>query len=96
MIFLIGWLLHLSILTNITVIVKGVIHYNITKKEWNTQFATGKWDYLGKAAVEKARNSVISGVFALAHFPKGSVLDVGCGEGSLISLFLSFNVMLVL
>lgn len=58
-------------------------HYNITESTWDNQFAKGKWDYLGKVAIERARNSVISGVFALAFAPKGRILDVGCGEGVL-------------
>ena len=58
-------------------------HYNITEKSWDKQFSSGKWNYLGKVAVERARNSVISGVFALAYAPEGSILDVGCGEGIL-------------
>jgi 2-polyprenyl-3-methyl-5-hydroxy-6-metoxy-1,4-benzoquinol methylase len=90
-------------------IVAAIKHYNITDKEWDTQFSRGKWTYLGKVAVERARNSVITGisglrrfswfnnwftfscilfiyslgVFMLSNAPKGSLLDVGCGEGAL-------------
>jgi 2-polyprenyl-3-methyl-5-hydroxy-6-metoxy-1,4-benzoquinol methylase len=58
-------------------------HYNISEELWDTQFSKGKWDYLTKDAVERARNSVISGVFALSYAANGRVLDVGCGEGVL-------------
>ena len=61
----------------------GLRHYNVSEAEWNNEFSKGKWDYLGKATVERARNSVISGAFALGHAPAGRILDVGCGEGVL-------------
>ena len=55
-------------------------HFNISEDEWNQQFSTGKWDYLGKVPVERARSAVIIGVFGHG---KLKVLDVGCGEGLL-------------
>lgn len=58
-------------------------HYNVSEAAWDAQFSKGTWDYLGKVAIERARNSVISGVFALSYAANGRVLDVGCGEGVL-------------
>lgn len=58
-------------------------HYNISSASWEKEFSEGDWDYLGKIPIERARNSVICGVFALQHAPKGKILDVGCGEGVL-------------
>ena len=58
-------------------------HYNISSATWEKEFSGGDWDYLGKVPIERARNSVICGVFALQHAPSGKILDVGCGEGVL-------------
>jgi 2-polyprenyl-3-methyl-5-hydroxy-6-metoxy-1,4-benzoquinol methylase len=58
----------------------GTKHYNFTEEDWNRQFSKGKWEYIGRVAVERARSSVIVGVFAK---DKQRVLDVGCGEGLL-------------
>jgi 2-polyprenyl-3-methyl-5-hydroxy-6-metoxy-1,4-benzoquinol methylase len=58
-------------------------HYNISSATWENEFASGSWEYLAKIPVERARNSVICGVFALQHAPRGKILDVGCGEGVL-------------
>ena len=58
-------------------------HYNISEAVWDTQFSKGHWDYLAKNAIERARSSVISGVFALSYAANGRLLDVGCGEGVL-------------
>jgi SAM-dependent methyltransferase len=54
--------------------------YNFTEEDWNRQFTKGKWDYLGKVGVERARNAIIIGVFA---HEKTRILDVGSGEGAL-------------
>ena len=54
--------------------------YNFTEEDWNRQFSKGKWDYLGKVGVERARNAVIIGVYA---HDKKRILDVGAGEGAL-------------
>lgn len=61
----------------------GVRHYNTTEKQWDAEFANGKWDYLGQVAIERARNSVIIGVFAHHFALNGRILDIGCGEGAL-------------
>jgi 2-polyprenyl-3-methyl-5-hydroxy-6-metoxy-1,4-benzoquinol methylase len=61
----------------------GLRHYNVTDAVWDSEFSQGKWEYLGISARERARNAVISGVFALKHAPAGRILDVGCGEGVL-------------
>jgi SAM-dependent methyltransferase len=47
--------------------------------DWNSQYESGKWAYLG-GLPELGRYSILIGY--LTHFkPRGSILDVGCGEG---------------
>ena len=58
----------------------GEKFYNFTEEDWNRQFSKGKWDYLGKVGVERARNAIIIGVYA---HDKKRILDVGAGEGAL-------------
>ena len=51
-------------------------------ERWNTEYAAGRWAYLGQLP-ELSRLSVVVGY--LRHFaPGGSVLDLGCGEGFLL------------
>ena len=51
-------------------------------ERWNTEYASGRWAYLGQLP-ELSRLSVVVGY--LRHFaPGGSVLDLGCGEGFLL------------
>ena len=33
--------------------------------------------------MERARQSIITGVFINMNFPNGSIMDVGCGEGTI-------------
>jgi len=61
----------------------AVRHYNLSMHLWNNEFRSGKWAHLDRVPVERARQSVITGVFINMNFPNGSVLDVGCGEGTL-------------
>ena len=53
----------------------------IGKDQWDKEYASGDWDYL-RDLDELAHYSIIVGYFAELK-PGGSVLDVGCGEGSL-------------
>jgi 2-polyprenyl-3-methyl-5-hydroxy-6-metoxy-1,4-benzoquinol methylase len=49
--------------------------------QWNLEYQSGKWDYLGGLA-ELGRYGILVGY--LRHFkPGGSILDVGCGAGVL-------------
>ena len=51
-------------------------------ERWNTEYASGRWAYVGQLP-ELSRLSVVVGY--LRHFaPGGSVLDLGCGEGFLL------------
>jgi len=49
---------------------------------WETQYAAGRWDFLGELS-ELARFSVLAGY--VRHLkPGGAVLDCGCGQGMLL------------
>jgi 2-polyprenyl-3-methyl-5-hydroxy-6-metoxy-1,4-benzoquinol methylase len=49
---------------------------------WEAQYASGRWDYLAQLP-ELARFSVLAGY--ICHLkPGGAVLDVGCGQGTLL------------
>jgi 2-polyprenyl-3-methyl-5-hydroxy-6-metoxy-1,4-benzoquinol methylase len=50
---------------------------------WDREFKSGRWDCLDDNPAERARHAVI-GMYARRYFPKGRVLDVGCGEGTLV------------
>ena len=49
------------------------------EKRWNTEYASGGWDWLRNLG-ELAHHCVLAGYVATLK-PGGSVLDVGCGEG---------------
>jgi 2-polyprenyl-3-methyl-5-hydroxy-6-metoxy-1,4-benzoquinol methylase len=57
--------------------------YNISAATWNREYKNGKWEYLEKATIERARNAIIA-VFSEMYAPNGTILDVGCGEGILL------------
>ncbi|MBV8144675.1 MAG: class I SAM-dependent methyltransferase [Gammaproteobacteria bacterium] len=49
---------------------------------WETQYAAGRWDFLGTLS-ELARFSVLAGY--VCHLkPGAAVLDIGCGQGFLL------------
>jgi len=49
----------------------------------NAEYEAGKWDYLGQLG-ELPRYSVLAGYLVYLK-PGGAILDVGCGEGVLLS-----------
>lgn len=53
-------------------------------QSWEDQYRCGHWDFLGTAG-ERARFSVIVGLLSATERP--SVLDVGCGDGTLYRRF---------
>lgn len=55
----------------------------VTPAQWNKEFSSGRWDCLDSNPTERARHAMI-GMYCQKYFPKGSILDVGCGEGTLI------------
>ncbi len=61
----------------------------ISKQHWEREFAKGAWDYLDTSLVERARHAII-GMYCQTLKPSGSVLDIGCGEGTLFD-FLNEN-----
>lgn len=52
--------------------------------KWDKEWKSGAWRYMETVAVERARISVIGGVFIPMYAgANASVLDIGCGEGSI-------------
>jgi 2-polyprenyl-3-methyl-5-hydroxy-6-metoxy-1,4-benzoquinol methylase len=52
-------------------------------RTWEAQYAAGKWDFLAELS-ELSRFSVLAGY--ICHLkPGGAVLDMGCGQGALLS-----------
>jgi 2-polyprenyl-3-methyl-5-hydroxy-6-metoxy-1,4-benzoquinol methylase len=64
-------------------------HNAITADQWQQEYANGRWDYLHHIG-QMARYSMIVGYYQ--HFkPGGSVLDLGCGDGVLLSRLKPFG-----
>jgi len=60
-----------------------MIYQEANKEKWEKEYISGKWDYLDKNPVERSRHAVIA-MFCSYYFPKGRILDVGCGVGTLV------------
>ena len=54
-----------------------------SEKKWDAQWRAGQWSYMDKVAVERSKIAVMGVMGQLYSNASGSVLDVGCGEGSL-------------
>lgn len=55
-----------------------------SESKWNNEWKSGAWTYMEKVAVERSRIAVIGGVFVPMYAgTNASVLDIGCGEGSI-------------
>lgn len=55
-----------------------------TEGKWDKEWKGGAWTYLESIAVERSRIAVIGGVLVPMYATRnGSVLDIGCGEGSI-------------
>jgi 2-polyprenyl-3-methyl-5-hydroxy-6-metoxy-1,4-benzoquinol methylase len=50
---------------------------------WDREFASGAWDYLDESPAERARHAVIA-MLCRSFAEHGAILDVGCGEGTLL------------
>ena len=55
----------------------------VSKNKWEKEFSAGQWDYLDSTPAERARSAVI-GMLCQYYFPKGKILDVGCGLGTTV------------
>jgi len=55
----------------------------VSKEKWEKEFSNGRWNCLDANPTERARSSII-GMYCQLYFPKGTILDVGCGLGTLI------------
>ncbi len=62
----------------------------VSQEVWEDQYRDGRWRFMG-ALDELARYSVIAGYVNALH-PKGTVLDVGAGEGLLLDHLRPFGV----
>lgn len=59
------------------------------ESKWDREWKSGEWDYLETVSVERGKVAVIGGALVqLFASPNASILDMGCGEGS-ISDFLT-------
>jgi 2-polyprenyl-6-hydroxyphenyl methylase/3-demethylubiquinone-9 3-methyltransferase len=56
---------------------------NVSKNKWEKEFSAGRWDYLDSAPAERARSAII-GMLCRYYYPKGKILDVGCGLGTAV------------
>jgi predicted TPR repeat methyltransferase len=54
--------------------------------DWDREYANGHWHYLADLP-EMARMAAIVGYAAAAGLPNPVILDVGCGEGTLLKAF---------
>ncbi len=64
-------------------------HNQVTREQWNQEYAGGRWDYLHQVE-QLARYSVITGYYQQLK-PGGSVLDLGCGDGILLTKLQPFG-----
>lgn len=60
--------------------------YQPSAGDWDQEYASGHWRYLADLP-EMARMAVIAGYAAAAGPPDPVILDVGCGEGTLLKAF---------
>jgi SAM-dependent methyltransferase len=63
--------------------------YQPSAGDWDREYANGHWRYLADLP-EMARMAVIAGYAAAAGSPNPVILDVGCGEGTLLKAFRDF------
>ena len=54
-----------------------------SEKKWDQQWRSGQWEYMDKVAVERSKIAVMGVLVQIYSNATGSVLDIGCGEGSL-------------
>ena len=54
-----------------------------SEKKWDQEWRAGQWDYMDKVAVERSKTAVMGVLVQIHANSTGSVLDIGCGEGSL-------------
>lgn len=52
------------------------------RSRFDAEYRRGRWDYLASAPFERPRQGVVSAYVGYAD-PQGSVLELGCGEGTL-------------
>lgn len=55
-----------------------------SESKWDKEWKSGAWTYMETVAVERSRIAVVGGVMIPMYAnPNASVLDIGCGEGSI-------------
>lgn len=55
----------------------------VSKSKWEKEFSSGRWDILDTEPAERARSAVIA-MYCKCFSPKGRILDVGCGLGTVV------------
>ena len=62
-----------------------------SEEQWDTQWSKGNWNYMDQVPIERTKVAVITELSKLygrnsstAHISPGGILDVGCGEGSVL------------
>lgn len=64
-------------------IIEATQYFNQSEKEWNQEYKAGRWAFIDRVAIERSKHALIAGVFIQQYGDNASVLDVGCGEGTL-------------
>lgn len=61
-----------------------------SESKWDKEWSSGAWDYMDMVPIERSRVAVIAGVYARVYTKSvnSSVLDVGCGEGTMADYLL--------
>lgn len=59
----------------------------VSAAQWDREHESDRWAYLEDTPVERARHALV-GMLCRHYAPHGAILDVGCGEGTLVD-FLS-------
>jgi 2-polyprenyl-3-methyl-5-hydroxy-6-metoxy-1,4-benzoquinol methylase len=87
-------IIYLSIIFNYLILISSNIenqkkkiettqYFNQSEKEWNHEYKAGRWAFIDRVSIERSKHALIAGVFIQQYGDKVTVLDVGCGEGTL-------------
>ena len=73
------------LLLSVTLTSTGASKYMFQSQEkWEQEWSKGMWDYMDLQTTERSKNAIVGSVFAQDVMGKnGTLLDVGCGEGTI-------------